>query len=73
MRLRTQSQPYNGLRISQPNGSEWGISKQEEFIRAVVETVTLGQKNLWIRLDKVRYAQVIVYTAEWRSFTGTDL
>jgi hypothetical protein len=28
--------------------------EQREFIRAVVKAVTLGQKNLWIEVDKVK-------------------
>jgi hypothetical protein len=31
-----------------------GISKQQVFVRSVVKTVTLGQKNLWIELDKLK-------------------
>ena len=31
-----------------------GISKQQEFTRAVVKTVILGRKDLWIELDKLK-------------------
>jgi site-specific DNA recombinase len=35
-------------------------SKQQEFIRAVVKTVILGEKNLWIELDKTKVVATLL-------------
>jgi site-specific DNA recombinase len=37
-----------------------GIAKQQEFIRGVVKSVILGDKNLWIELDKLKVTAMLL-------------
>jgi hypothetical protein len=53
----TETSPDAELAIQRAKdlANQWpklGVSKQQEFARAVVKTVILGRKDLWIELDK---------------------
>ena len=55
----TEASPDTELAVQRAKdlAAQWpklGISKQQEFIRTVVRTVILGQKNLWIELDRLK-------------------
>jgi len=60
----TETSPETEIAIQRANdlANQWpklGISKQQEFTRAVVKTVILGHKELWIEVGRLKLLAIL--------------